>query len=238
MTLLLGSCRYQKLFEEEYTFPPRVHSTKEIINVLEQYEDIPRYLRGFPSEMHSSIFGDINHPSVFKLWQEYLHNMNAYQIIHTVILEICSKKYVMFNEKTVCNDFYFNEHLKHKLNIDDTYAYTSHTQSFSEMRDDIVKIKSLIHQRFGNPEIKLVIIPHVNLYSTKKKKIPDREELCNNLLKICNELNIIYASMSDCVPSNATLEEVLPDGFHFKDHKYKNMLKSHVMQKLSNNIKK
>ena len=84
--------------------------------------------------MHSSIFGDINHPSVVKLWQEYLHNMNAYQIIHTVILEICSKKYVIFNEKTVCNDFYFNERLKHKQNIDDTYIYGSNGSIVSQNR--------------------------------------------------------------------------------------------------------
>ena len=237
MTLYFGSCRYHKLFGEEYTFPPRVHSTKEIINLFDHYNDIPGYLRGFPNEMHSIIFGDINHPSVSKLWKHYLRNMNARKkIIHTVIIEISSLKYMMFNDKTVCNTFFY-EQLKHTLNIEDTHAYKLHKQSFSELHDDIVKIKKMIHERFGNQKIKLVIIPHVNLYSTRTKQyIPEREELCDNLLKICNELNIIYASMKDCVPSNVTLEQVLPDGFHFKDQKYKNMLKSHVRKKLSNNI--
>ena len=65
MTLVIGSCRYHNLFDEEYTFPPRVHSTKEIINVLDKYDDIPGYLRGFPRQMHSIIFGDINDPGVY-----------------------------------------------------------------------------------------------------------------------------------------------------------------------------
>jgi predicted metal-binding protein len=74
MTLVMGSCRYHHLFGEEYTFPPRVHSTKEIMNVLKQYDDIPGYLQKFPSEMHSIIFGDINHPCVSRQSQQYIPN--------------------------------------------------------------------------------------------------------------------------------------------------------------------
>jgi hypothetical protein len=237
MTLYFGSCRYLKLFNEEYEFPARLYSTKEFINLFDHYNDIPGYLKGFPGKIHTVIFGEIDNRRICKLCNEHLLNMNNRKpIIHTVIIEVSSLKYVMFNDKTPCNAWRYRK-LKPKLNIEDTHAYKLHKLSFSELRDDIVKIKNLIHERFGNQKIKLVIIPHVNLYSTRTKQyIPEREELCDNLLKICNELNIIYASMKDCVPSNVTLEQVLTDGLHFEDEKYKNMLKSHVRQKLSNNI--
>jgi hypothetical protein len=232
MTLVMGSCRYHHLFGEEHTFPPRVHSTKEILNVLEQYDDITGYLRGFPSTMHSIIFGDINHPCVCRQSQQYLRNISAgKQKVHTVILEISSKKYMLYKNETVCNAFYFTDH---KIpNIDN--EYTLCVQSFTEIRDDIVKINGLLNERFGNPAVKLVIIPHVNLHSTKTNAhIPERMELCENLRTICGELDIIFASMSDCIPSNVTLEQVLPDGYHFGDHRYKNALKGYVMRKLSN----
>jgi len=117
---------------------------------------------------------------------------------------------MMYKNETVCNAYYFKE--RGVPNIE----YKLYTQDFTEMRDDIMNIQTLIHERFGM-EVKLVIIPHVNLYSTQTNTyIPDRVELCEYL-------HIIYASMSDCVPPNVTLEQVLPDGLHFADHKYKNM---------------
>lgn len=57
-TFYIGSCRYMSLFPKH--FPARLHTTKEIIQFLHNYNNID-----LDTKDVKFIFGDLNHPIVF-----------------------------------------------------------------------------------------------------------------------------------------------------------------------------
>ena len=95
----IGSCRYMSLFPKH--FPARLHTTKEIINFLNNYNRIDLNMVDA-----NYIYGDLLHPDVKKDSITYCNNMNhIFDSISTVFLEITSRKYIL-NNGIVYNNFY------------------------------------------------------------------------------------------------------------------------------------
>lgn len=205
----IGSCRYQPLFENY--FPPRLHSTKEVIYFLENYKTI-----------------DINHPDIDYIYADIIHpglindsidfikknkTTNIFNDINTMVLEICSRKVCMI-DNIAYSDYKNNG------------KYTSNVLSYDDILNDLVYIKVLLNQL----NIKhIVVLSHVSLPLVDTNNvIPERENLCNDLSAICNELGIHFINpgklYNNELNKEHTLQEILPDTIHYENDLYLSLI--------------
>jgi hypothetical protein len=203
----IGSCRYQPLFANY--FPPRLHSTKEIIYFLENYKNI-----------------DINHPDIDYIYADLLHpgllddsinfikqvkNGDIFENINTLVLEICSRKVCIIND-VIYSDYKNNR------------TYPSTALSYDDMYADLIHIKNLTKQlNIQN----IIILSHVSLPLKKNNQvIADRENLCNELESLCNRLDIKFINPGKLYNLNNsyTLEDILPDTIHYENDVYLSLI--------------
>lgn len=193
----IGSCRYMSLFPKH--FPARLHTTKEIINFLNNYNKIDLNMADA-----NFIWGDLLHPFVKKDSIVYCNNMNnIFDSVTTIFLEITSRKYVIKNG-VVYNHFYYN-------NNDKTYNYIDDEELFS----DLLHIKFLLKNMFGIKSI--VVIPHINLLLDNGEKIVARDNLKSSLEKICETLKIEFLDINKAFPPGSYFKDIAPDSTHYSE---------------------
>ena len=191
----IGSCRYMSLFPKH--FPARLHTTKEIINFLNNYNKIDLNMVDA-----NYIYGDLLHPDVKKDSFTYCNNMNRiFDSVTTVFLEITSRKYVL-NNGVVYNNFYYDRHDKSINIIDD-----------DELFSDLLHIKYLLKNMFGVESI--VVIPHIDLLLDNGEKIVARDNLKSSLEKICKTLNIEFLDVNKAFPEKSYFKDFAPDSTHY-----------------------
>lgn len=198
-TFYIGSCRYEYLFPKH--FPARLHTTKEIINFLNNYNKIDLNM-----DDANYIYGDLLHPLCIHDSVVYCNNMNhIFDSVTTVFLEITSRKYIL-NNGVIFNNYYYNHYNR---NNDKTITIIDDDELFSDLRD----IKSLFKNLFGIES--LVVIPHISLLLDNGEKIDAREDLKSSLEKICEILNIEFLDVNKAFPEGSYFKDFAPDSKHY-----------------------
>lgn len=205
----IGSCRYQPLFQNY--FPPRIHSTKEVIYFLENYKNID-----IKHPDIDYIYADLLHPGVINESVEFIKNSkinNIFENTDTLVLEICSRK-VCILDNVIYSDYKNNG------------QYPTTILSYNDIYNDLVYIKNLLkHLGIKN----MIILSHVSLPLIKTNQVLiDRENLCNDLEILCKELNINFINpgklYNNVINKNHMLEEILPDTIHYENDLYLNII--------------
>lgn len=197
-TFYIGACRYMSLFPKH--FPARLHTTKEIINFLNNYNKIDLNMVDV-----NYIYGDLLHPDVKKDSIAYCNNMNhIFESVTTIFLEITSRKYII-NKGTVYNNFYYNKQNDKTINIIDD----------DELFSDLHHIKYLLKNMFGIETI--VVIPHINLLLDNGEKIVARDSLKSSLEKICKNLKIEFLDINKAFPQGSYFKDIAPDSTHYSE---------------------
>lgn len=214
--LYVGSCRYMKNFKWGF-FPPRLHTTKEMIYFLENINNIKKIMKENPKDILNRIFGDITHASIKNDMNEFLKKK-----INTgtrkVILEVCSRKVYFYKD---------NIPVKWKANTDvkknghtmgeliDKYKLVYHELTDEEIEQDLLYIKELIQNTFNN-KTELHIIPNINMKLTKTKEyIPKRKALVDLLQQLTTKHDIYFHDVGQFMETNTEykfLEDVMPNG--------------------------
>ncbi|WP_296866291.1 hypothetical protein [uncultured Methanobrevibacter sp.] len=198
-TFYIGSCRYMHLFPKH--FPARLHTTKEIINFLNNYNKIDLKMVDA-----NYIFGDLVHPICKNDSIAYCNNMNhIFDSVTTIFLEITSRKYIL-NNGLVYNNYYFNFY---NSNNDKKISIIGDEELFS----DLLHIKYLLKNKFGIESI--VVIPHINLMLDNGEKIVGRDNLVSSLERICKILNIEFLDINKAFPEGSYFKDFAPDSKHY-----------------------
>lgn len=217
-TFYIGSCRYMQLFPKH--FPARLHTTKEIINFLNNYNKIDLKMVDA-----NYIFGDLVHPICKNDSIAYCNNMDhIFDSVTTIFLEISSRKYIL-NNGVVYNNYYFNFY---NSNNDKKISIISDEELFS----DLLHIKYLLKNKFGIESI--VVIPHINLLLENGEKIAGRNNLVSSLKKICKILNIEFLDINKAFPEGTYFKDIAPDSKHYSEKG--NLLVSQYMNDYLNNF--
>lgn len=213
----IGSCRYMNLFPKH--FPARLHTTKEIITFLNNYNKIDLKMNDV-----NYIYGDLLHPIVKEDSIVYCNNMNhIFDSVTTVFLEITSRKYII-NNGIVYNNFYYNKKNDKPIHtIDDT-----------ELFSDLLHIKYLLKNLFGIESI--VIIPHIDLLLDNGEKIVARDNLKSSLEKICKILKIDFLDINKAFPEGSYFNDIAPDCLHYSK-KGNSIIFPYINNYLNNYIK-
>jgi hypothetical protein len=79
----------------------------------------------------------------------------------------------------------------------------------------------------------LIIIPHVNLpLRSTNSLILERNKFCNDLNKICEDLDIPFLDPAkinnEALNTKLYLEDLLPDGFHYVNNIYLNNMNNSI----------
>ncbi len=194
----IGSCRYMSLFPKH--FPARLHTTKEIINFLNNYNKIDLNMNDA-----NYIYGDLLHPIVKKDSIAYCNNMNhIFDSVTSIFLEITSRKYIL-NNGVVYNNFYYNKNNDKTINIIED----------DELFSDLLHIKYLLKNMFGID--KIVVIPHINLLLDNGEKIVARDNLKSSLEKICKILEIEFLDINKAFPEGSYFKDFAPDSKHYSE---------------------
>ena len=197
----IGSCRYMGLFPKH--FPARLHTTKEIINFLNNYNKIDSNMVDV-----NYIYGDLLHPVCKKDSITYCNNMDRiFNSVTTIFLEITSRKYIL-NNGVVYNNYYYNYY--NKKNDKETKIIND-----DELFSDLLHIKFLLKSNFGINSI--VVIPHIDLLLDNGEKIVARDNLKTSLEKICKILNIKFLDINKAFPEGSYFKDIAPDSKHYSE---------------------
>ena len=198
-TFYIGSCRYMGLFPKH--FPARLHTTKEIINFLNNYNKIDLNMVDV-----NYIYGDLLHPSVKQDSIIYCNNMDhIFDSVTTVFLEITSRKYIL-EDGAVYNNFYYNSAKNKSINIIDD----------DELFSDLLHIKYMLKNLFDVNNI--CVIPHINLLLDNGEKIVGRDNLKSSLERICEKLNIYFLDINCAFPEGSYFKDIAPDALHYSQN--------------------
>jgi hypothetical protein len=200
----IGSCRYQSLFPQN--FPPRLHTTKEVIHFLRHVDTMDKYLE---HPYLNSIFGDcIGCKDIKTSFIEFIEKRKEFMNgINTVVLELCSRKVAYINNIPVSH--FFSKKLITE-NIAKEVILTNNV-----IRDDLIIIKNILKRKYNIDN--LVVIPHINLkLKGTGKEIPSRHGLTSALKFICEKLDITFIDIEKGF--SGYLDDVLRDGNHFNKY--------------------
>lgn len=191
----IGSCRYQPYFQNY--FPPRLHTTKEILQFLSNYNTID-----LDQKHINIIFGDSIHGEVINKTKAFISDPSITGC-DTLCLEICSRKVGRLDGWYV-NKFYSD---RDKISGVETQVLDD-----SKLMEDLRQIKEIAFSRFGIKRI--ILIPHINLKLRSGERIKDRDSLYN-FLKTQSEFEVIdiTAFIEETHPELA-LEDIMPDSLH------------------------
>jgi hypothetical protein len=202
--LLLGSCRYQKLFKDQNArvFPPRLHGTREMLFFLSNI----RHFSDFAYEHLNLLFGDCLHDLVRPDFESFMRSRDTLLMgLDTLVLEICTKK--------ACYDG--NRPLSVNYRPSSGRTFPVMHLSEEELYSDLLAIQSIADKQFGIKRI--IVLTHVNLpLRATGVVLAEREELVQTLIKCGASLNIDVINTARAFPGRF-LEDVLPDGFHYTD---------------------
>ena len=207
-TFYIGSCRYQPLFDNR--FPPRLHSTREIIIFFKNYKTID-----ISHPDANTIWGDIAHPDVIEQSKCFLKNIEStFNNIEGVVIEVCTRKVYM--HKSIPLNAFFVEFYKTK-----SADYKLITLTNNALIKELMFIKNYLLEEYGIR--KLAVIPHVNLpLRSNNNLLSERLSLCKALEKACIRYNIDYIDPARIIfkKTNTTpyLEDVLWDSFHYSNY--------------------
>jgi len=216
LILYIGSCRYMNGYDWSY-FPEIIQTTKEIIIIQENIENIENIINKNPSDLTNLIFGDIYHPCVKKSSKNFIinykYNHNISEIYKEFVLEICSRKIYYFNDIPL--NYYYT---KRNQSIIKKYKLKEKILTNDEIEQDlkyIVKLSKKFHH-----SAKINIIPHLNLkLKSTQQYIQKRNELVNLLGDLCIKLNLVCHDIGKYieheVQSNEFLEDYMKDGTHY-----------------------
>lgn len=213
--LYIGSCRYMYGYKW-ISFPARLHTTKEIIYFLENIDNLQNVINNIPSDLINNVFGDIYHPAVIKDSNNFINNPIDKKNIKKIILEICSKKILFFNNIPI-NFFYTNNYLKNK------YSLVEYDLGNDDIEKDLDYIVNISKKIFSE-NIEIHIIPHLNLkLKSNNEYLSSRNELVNLLEYLCNKKNIyvhnIGKYLENITNNTIFLEDYMQDGKHYsKDY--------------------
>lgn len=194
----VGSCRYQGIVSNTY-FPPRLHTTREIINFLNTDRfDITKPYTYFE-------FGGATHPYVIENTTNYIKTPTI-SSCDIFCMELCSRKIVYMNDTIPLNAYYYAN--------SNAFNTKLHILTDQEILDDILKIKSILQHKYNIQRI--IIIPHINLkLKETDKKIIDRDSLCTFLNTIPETIPL--TELLEEEDPIYRMEDILPDGFHFSN---------------------
>lgn len=207
-TFYIGSCRYESTFR--YGFPPRLHSTTEIIHFLENYHSLD-----FSDPKSYFIYGGCNHPGIVKESQDFLTTKTLH-FCQQLCIEICTRK-VAYDIDTglPMNAFYLtSEFYRQYCPIHINYEIKIQTDE--EIKNDISKIIEILRTKFNI--FKIYILTPVNLkLKTTNTYIVERSSL-SLLLKSIYPLTIDIGLILESIFPDAYLEDVLPDNIHYEQN--------------------
>ena len=103
-SLYVGSCRHMYNYNWLY-FPPRLHSTKEIIFFLENINNLSEVVNKYPPQLLNCIFGDYHHHGVHSSAHQFINRRPHISNVNKLIIEICSKKCYYYEDIPV--NFYY-----------------------------------------------------------------------------------------------------------------------------------
>lgn len=192
----IGSCRYMKFFPHH--FPAKLHTTKEIINYLNNYNSID-----LDMENVNYVYGDILQPDCMEEVLDYCQNANSiFDKVNNIFMEITSRKYVLQGGGWYSN-YYFNPNNDKDVSI----------VNDDELYSDLLHIKYLIGDLFNIDNI--FVIPHMDLLLKNGKKINGRHELIMSLKNICDEIDIGFVNINEAFPKNSYYDDIAPDTLHY-----------------------
>ena len=201
-------------------FPARLHSTKEVIYFLENFfkNDVKNVLQTNPDELSNLIFGDIYEPKVINSSQKFLSTQVDFKEIDTLVLEICTRKYFLYNDTIPLNYFYTQSN----QNIINKYNLEFRELNDTELENDLICIKKLVETNFKDRS-QIHIIPHFNLKKKQNnEKIPDRDKLIKILEEICKKIQINFHDIAKYIESNEKfpqyIEDYMGDYLHYKQN--------------------
>ena len=214
----VGSCRYQPLFEKY--FPPRLHTTKEFLHFLENYDKV-----NLNHPLVHFIYGDATHPGILSQTLQYVReSASAFRNVNTVVLEVCSRKVYML-QNTPLSDYYLG------FMSDAVPEATNLQLSYQDISQDLIEIKKLLKRDFNIG--KILVMSHVNLPLEKSKDcIEDRAKLVSILEDVCKSLEVEFVNVGEVLTKGSDkelfLEDVLPDGTHYNDNQHLQLVLEHL----------
>ena len=211
--LYIGSCRYMYGYTWDY-FPARLHTTREIIYFLENINNIKNVIENNPSELTNCIFGDIYHDYVINDSIKFM-NKKLNKNISNIIMEISTQKIMYYNDIPL-NYHYIHHYKQYKYNL------VKKILTAEEIEYDLNYIIKLCKSIF-NENIKLHVIPHLNLKTKSKLDyIDERNSLVNLLEYLCNKYNIKIHNIGKYIENNnkdCFIEDYMMDSTHYsKDY--------------------
>ena len=182
----IGSCRYEHVFQNAY--PGRLHSIKEINYFLENLDNLKDYLSysSFSNPVLKT-FVNLTFGNVFNSYLKnktllFPNNLGNFLQSKFLFIEISSSKYASTNCGIIANSSFFNTNTKETVNdytpneIFNDKLFNLKKDNFNSLQKEIVKMLKTLESR--TQVEKIVLIPHVNLFSKiTKKKIDNREEI-------------------------------------------------------------
>jgi hypothetical protein len=158
--------------------------------------------------MVNLMFGDSIHPDVIGQTKQFLAHPNI-KDCKTVCIEICSRKVNRWGDKFV-NNFYCDNY-----GISGTTPIVLDDETILE---DLQVIKRLLFEKYGITRV--IIIPHINLPLRSGAPIAKRADLYRVLIDqtVCEVIDITAHILKEL--PRATLEEIMPDGYHYESCAY------------------
>lgn len=212
--LYVGSCRYMYGYEWDF-FPPRLHTTREVIHFLENIDNIKNVIDNNPSILSNFIFGDMYHPGVIKDSIKFM-NTKINKNINKIIMEISSRKVMYYNDIPL-NYFYTQLRNKH-YNLVEHFNLVEKVLTDEEIENDLIAIIKLCKSLF-NENIEIHIIPHLNLKTkTTLDYISKRNNFVNLLELLCNKYSIKLHNIGKHLEKNngdCFIEDYMSDSTHY-----------------------
>ena len=215
-TLYVGSCRYQDGHPFKRCFPPRLHSTQEMLHFLQRW---PRACDGLTRDELRLVFGDSTHPRVEPAYNAFLR-LGATEWmrgVDCVALEVCTRKFGRLRPDDATsppiNAFYAAQCVP---------GFQAIVQTDAEMQRDLAAICDCLRLKWGVR--KVLLIPHVDLPSgTPAAVVPDRRGLRAVLERFAASHSTL--SRVECVDTNwlfrcrgiTRMQDALHDGFHYAE---------------------
>ena len=195
----IGSCRYMPLFPNH--FPARLHSTKEIIQYLHNYNRIDLSMNDI-----YYIYDAITHPAVIADSYKYCQLQSGiFDHVDTVYIEITTRK-IRINNNWIYNNF-LCEKYDYRTDLP-LYILTD-----EDLYTDLNYIKQFLKIYLGID--KLVVISHIDLLLEDNTHIKSRHALAQSLKKICSKSNIEFIDISEAFGEFKYFKDIAPDCNHY-----------------------
>ena len=196
---------------------------------VKNIDNIKNVIDNNPKELSNFIFGDIYHPQVINDSINFI-NKNINKNINKIIMEICSRKVMYYNDIPL--SYFYSQGSRRQYNLVEKIL------TDQEIDCDLNYIIKLCKSIF-NENIELHIIPHLNLKTKSTLDyICERNNFVNLLEYLCNKYNIKMHNVGKYIENNnkdSFLEDYMSDATHYsKDYdKVKSFLINEIIVALN-----